>query len=366
MQSINPYRTDIPFRILNRFAKGNPYVIAVAYFCLSYVGLYLLGYLTGRIHGNDQIKPMYTFVLDNINLAFLSPVGLGLLCHLYNTIQSTFQYLPTSGLIPDGEVRDYHRFTARLELLYNNKWAVVGSWSASIGLNTYNYIMKTDSWLGWQGGLPGLYGRLMITLNFYAIAFILYKCAITVWALHYVMGHTIHVRPMHPDRCGGLRPIGRLSFAINYFMVVILAFCTLLAIADPFARRHVSFVLLILFLYAISPVLLFGSLAKAFRVMSRAKAEALRRLSVTFDHYYEQLTAGEPKDMFDIKAAEEISQVYGLYDIVAKMPVWPFDFQSIARLVTTTAFPLVSFVISQLLSGDSVFNHILGKFSGGG
>lgn len=65
---------------------------------------------------------MYTFVVDNVNLAFLAPVAFGLLCHLYNTIQSTFQYLPMSGLISDSKLPDYYGFTDRLERLYNNRW----------------------------------------------------------------------------------------------------------------------------------------------------------------------------------------------------------------------------------------------------
>ena len=43
------------------------------------------------------------------------------------------------------------------------------------------------------------------------------------------------------------------------------------------------------------------------------------------------------------------------YEIVEKMPVWPFDFKSIRRFISTIALPLIIFLINQLTSSDSVF-----------
>ena len=138
----------------------------------------------------------------------------------------------------------------------SNRWAAIASWSISIGINTYNYIMKLDSWLGLYGGVPGVYGRLFIIMNFYGIFFVLYKCAVSVWALYHSLGYRLQVQPMHPDRCGGLKPVGKLSFAINYFLVVILIFITLLALLDPFARKQTVYMIAYCVLYALAPILL--------------------------------------------------------------------------------------------------------------
>lgn len=100
--------------------------------------------------------------------------------------------------------------------------------------------------------------------------------------------------------------------------------------------------------------------------MSETKETAIRRLAITFEHYYERLTKGSSDTIFDIKCADEIAKIYSLYEIVEKMPVWPFDVRSIARLFIMYIFPLIAFLITEVLSTGSVLHQFLNKLLSGG
>ena len=105
---------------------------------------------------------------------------------------------------------------------YDHVAAPIIAFLISVSINVSVYFSKTDSWLGVNGGLTAIYGRFFITANYFMIVLILYKCAITVWALRRILQFEIAVQPLHPDGCGGLSLFGRTSLAINYFVTLIL------------------------------------------------------------------------------------------------------------------------------------------------
>ena len=110
---LDPCRTDFLYRFIRIFGRSNPILTTLVYLFISYVMLYLLGFLSGRLHGHGEIGAMYSFVLDNINLAFLAPVGAGLLCLLYNRISKAFSYTKFQLVQPE-EIDRYDKFLENL------------------------------------------------------------------------------------------------------------------------------------------------------------------------------------------------------------------------------------------------------------
>ncbi|HUU93095.1 MAG TPA: hypothetical protein VM238_18030 [Phycisphaerae bacterium] len=353
MRQIIPYRSDIPFRLIFFLARGNPYYTGVIYFVLSYAVLSLLWLATGR--------SMRAPAVDHVNIGVLAPIGAGLLCHFYNVVTSSFEAIATRGIIRRDGQGDYLKFLPRLEGLYNNWYVTGAALLASLLLNGWNYMAKKDSWLGLNGGAVAIYGRLFITLNFYIIGVMVYKSIITVWALRRVLEHhKIVVRPLHPDRCGGLRPIGRLSLAVNYFVGLVMLYFALAFLFDPLARLNPLYVGLYAGFYVGCPLLLFASLSKAHRKMAEEKQRVLGRLSKAFDHYYAQLVTGPPDEALDLACAESVSRTYDLYEVAARMPVWPFDVRSLVRILGTYVLPAIVFAVDQLSSPDSVVRDLYG------
>jgi len=315
---------------------------------------YVIGFITGQYGGKNGLPPMLSQVVDNINLALVAPIGAALLCNLYNTIRSTFLNVIHETILPPSEHERYREFLVRLDRIYNMPFVLITALTVSIGFNAYNYLFKLDSWLSINGGLTGLYGRLFIVLNYYIIALIVYKVAVTVWALQRVLNMNIIIQPMHPDNAGGLRPFGQLSVAINSFLAVVIVFITMLLVFDPFASTNPVYVASFVLLYISAPFLLVLSLSKANRKMAEKKNEAMKRLGLSFDHYYQKLSRGPLTEPYDIESADELIRIKELYKVVETMPVWPFDAKSVKRFITTITMPVIVFLINQLTSTDSV------------
>ena len=362
-----PFQTDIAFQFISRNMRLGPVRVAIFYFLLSYVALLGIGLATGQFFGRNGAPPMHTGLVHHLNMAFLAPVGAGFLCHLYRSISNCFNYISQEGLLQDQDREGFSRLTDKLGQLYNSKWAVVITILVSVAFNAFNYFTKpTDqTWLGVDAGLSGLYGRVFVTINYHMIMLIVYKSAITVWGLHRLLAlFRLKIQPMHPDRCGGLKPLGTLSVAVSNFLGIVMVFISLLVIFDPYARQQLIYPILFVGFYTLAPFLMFFSLSKASWQMRDTKAESLRRLANTFDLYFQKLESSGKGDHYDLKSAEEIGTIYRLHDIVEKMPVWPFDMRSVLRFFTTITLPAAFFLVQQFLSTDSVLYIALRKFFG--
>jgi hypothetical protein len=349
-----PYRTDYLFRLVSIVARKSPFLSGALYFLVEFVGVYTIGLLTGQFNGKNGLPPMYSQVLDNINMGFLAPVGAGLLCHLYNTITNAFQEIKREGLIPPEELAEYDNLLLRLGRLYNDRTTLLLAFLVPFLFNIYNYIMKTNSWLGINGGITGAYGRLFAGLNYFILALIIYKCIITVWGLRRTLRFSLRIRPFHPDRSGGLRPIGRLAVAVNYFVTLVVVYFTLTLVFDEFARQNPVYISIFILFYPLSVMSFFGSLSSAHKKMAKKKEEVLYRLGVTFEYYYQKLTSGSGKEIYDIDSADEIAKIHALYEIADRMPVWPFDVRTMARFGSSLALPALIFAINLIVNADSI------------
>ncbi len=357
--AIDPCRTDIVFKLLSVPGKGNPFYTGLAYFLVSYAALALLGIVTGSFPGTSRTRLNEKFLVDTINLALLAPIGAGLLCHFYNCVTEMFSSLQEKHIIPDASRDSFMAFLPRAERAYNNMFVVIGALVVSVVINVYHYWLRADSWMGINGGLPAIYGRLVIVVNYFMLIVIVYKCAVTVWILRHILNYEdIIVQPLHPDKCGGLLPLGRLALAINYFVTLTLIFFAVLFLFDPVGREPAYIALYVMF-YVCAPVLLFTPVSRANRRMKECKTDALRELNRAFNHYYGQLRPESEGDGLAMGPAESIARVYGLYEIVVKMPVWPFDAGSFLRLVAPFLVPAVLFVVERVARGDSALFRLM-------
>lgn len=357
-QSVVPWKTDVLFRLISLVARGNPLLTGIVYFVVEFVLTYIIGLLTGQLHGKNGLAPMYSRVLDNFMMGFLAPVGAGLLCHLYNTISATFESLWTEKLIDAHQAEMYQAFLSKLNRLYNSTTLIAVCVFLSFPINLYNYFSKTESWLGINGGMAGIYGRFFVGVNYFLICLAISKCVITIWALHRSFRFDLRIRPFHPDRSGGLKALGHLAIALNYFVTLLLVYFTLLLVFDEFARQHLIYTALVLMFYPVAVVSFFGTLSGAHKKMLAKKTEVLEKLGATFDHYYQKLLQSPDRTIYDLDSADEIAKIHGLYEIAEKMPVWPFDKDSLVRIFSSLALPVGIFLINLLVNADSIIYNL--------
>lgn len=361
--AIRPYNRDPIVYLAARILGLSPFRLALGYFFVSFVVTYLIGYVTGQYHGKNGIGPMYGQILDNLNLAFLAPVGAGLLCHLYVSIANTFDTVQNKGLVRPADHERLRLVLTKARRFYDSKTAVIVCFGLSAIINIFNYLNKTDSWLAINGGLTGIYGRFWIFINFTMIFLIFYKCVVTVWAMQKTMELDLKIEPMHPDRSGGLKCFGQLSMAVNYFLSLVMVFFTLLLVFDDFSRGQPLYVLFFIVFYVVAIYSFFASLSKAHGKMKAEKDAALNRLENIACHHYKRFASQSQERGNNTQTLQDMTAVDAMYTVVQKMPVWPFDVAHMKQFVTTIAFPMAMFLYDQLRNADSALWKIINVLS---
>lgn len=143
----------------------------------------------------------------------------------------------------------------------------------------------------------------------------------------------IAIEPLHPDGCGGLRPLS--TFALKLTALIGLAGATLLLVernylfsrgfADQVFAIPVHVMAVVLCVGGI--VFFFAPLMAPHRRMEAAKVEALHRLSDRF-HTVEFRTLSQLATLKTegfAAAAKDLESMRKIYDLIDSFPVWPFD-----------------------------------------
>ncbi|HPG59805.1 MAG TPA: hypothetical protein PKW98_18450, partial [Candidatus Wallbacteria bacterium] len=329
-----------------------PFYTVLFYFFVSYVMTYVIGILSGQLNGGGGRNPMHTYILDNLCMGILAPIGAGLITNLYKKISDATGIIGAKRIIKDGDLRAYQALLNKFDAKFNNYYITAASTILAFLISAFIYFHRKTSWLGIAGGITGIYDSIFVFLNFAMIITIVYKSCITIWLIQKIISFDINIRPMHPDHAGGLRHIGSLSMAVNYFLILVMFYFSLLLIFDAFAQR---FILIYLFFYVFTFFIFFASLYEAHKKMRRVKDEALEKLENTSNHYYYKLvTSAGALGIYDLDSADEIIMVDNLYTIVEKMPVWPFNINNIIKFFSVFITPLIIFIISLLVNTDSI------------
>ncbi|MBP8130346.1 MAG: hypothetical protein KA184_12275 [Candidatus Hydrogenedentes bacterium] len=354
-----PYRTDFLARFFMYTCQGNPVYVALLYFLLSTGGLYLLGWLTGQLKGKNGLPPMYTNIVDNLNIGLLAPIGAGLLCQLYKCITHAVAYIETNPIISDSSARDLQHLLGRIDTLYNGYAPIVLALFISLAINVFTFFAKKTSWLSYKAGITGVYGRLIVILNFFMIALVLYKCAVTTWFLNHLFSLDIIIQPMHPDRSGGLKPIGDLAVTMTYFILLLIVYVSMLVVFDRFAVRKKGFILIFIFLYLAAPVLLFLPLSGAHGKMVEAKSREMQFIDELYQREYSNFKACAQDNELAALEATNLLNIGQLYAKAQELPEWPFDIGSMLRMFSVFVLPVGIFLFEQVMSRDSLLREWL-------
>jgi len=352
---ITAYKTDPIYKALACFTRHNPYYTVIFYFFMSYIMTYLIAILTGRINGCGEQKPMYFYMLDNLCMGPLAAVGAGLIANLYKKITLATEMIDHKRTIKSSDAETYRTLLGKFDKKYNNPIVAVFSIAAAALISSFIFFYRKGSWLGISGGITGVYDAFFVFLNFAMIITIVYKCCVTIWLIQKILSFDIEIQPMHPDHAGGLKHVGDLAMAVNYFLILVMLYFTLLMIFDKFSQR---FVVIYLMFYVFTFFAFFASLYEAHKKMRRVKDDALEKLENTSNYYYNKLRASAgAAGVYDLDSADEIIMVDNLYNIVEKMPVWPFNVNNIIKFFSAFITPFLIFAVSLLSSSDSILYH---------
>jgi hypothetical protein len=160
----------------------------------------------------------------------------------------------------------------------------------------------------------------------------------------------LHMLPMHPDKAGGLQPVGRLGLRNQYALTACgLNIVAAMAVVHIFLNgqyNHLQIGLLIgalIVAYLIlGPAIFMGPLLPFRQGMLRSKAQLMSkvalRLRIKLDDLYARMASGE----ITAEDEESIQRLRRLDAVIDELPVWPFDAPTLRKFLTAYVLPIAS------------------------
>jgi hypothetical protein len=167
------------------------------------------------------------------------------------------------------------------------------------------------------------------------------------------------IKPLAPDNAAGLRILSNLSIYFMYMVLpFFLVFITMILRGTRFLEgQQLAFLSLILLLF----ITFFLPLGFVHSAMRRAKLRELEYISSHFTFLNEsvkkRMNANDYSDQFltDINALEKIDF---LYSKTEKMPVWPFNFENLGKVLLASLIPVMVFMIQLIVNADSIIYNL--------
>ena len=272
-------------------------------------------------------------------------------------------------------------------------WKVCGvKWAAfcfAVSSNAYQIYNRQDGWNS-SAHLPEFIVCFIgLLLVIYIAIELTSKYLVIMIAQIRITGELakrgkIEVRPLAPDRSGGLKTLGSLALGFVYYMVPF----SLVIVAHYLTWGELTVGLLCGLLAYFPGVVFvfFFPLGAVHKVMREGKEATLRQLSGLHYHVNREILLGLGKRYPDqttepsglaFKHTEQISETHGeaellerkqeielldsMYRKAAAMPVWPFNVRILSRFFSVSLVPYFLVMMQLLLDTGSVF-HKKGSF----
>jgi len=276
------------------------------------------------------------------------PIIFGYYVWLCQAPEHVVDKLEDSGVLVPGEqdVRDASRLLA-------SRWPTYLSLALSAVMAVLFFLMVLGTPPIWWNSSPltsGLNVLLYIPIYFAAFSTI-FRYIVTTRALGRLLRNVV-LNPLHPDRAGGLRPLGQYALKTTYPITLLgiaaVLFEYWLYLGGEFSTAYVTHGIVILY-FVLAPVVFFLPLWSAHGAMRRAKEDLLLGISRQFNQDFSRAyleVASSSRTLRD--NVEKVEQLQKLHDLASAFPVWPFDAQTIRRFLVTVLSPLLALLVTLL------------------
>jgi hypothetical protein len=175
----------------------------------------------------------------------------------------------------------------------------------------------------------------------------------------------LNVQPLHPDRCGGLRPVGHMLGLVLTAAAILggAGLCIFLAVRDTPSgpiRRPESYVLAI-FYFALLPRAFYNLLWVPHLRMKECQEEVLKPVMREFRDAVRPTSPPATEDLVPpgtdnarrLKAkADSLSAITSQSKEIANAyPVWPLRTRPLQGVIATAVLPVVIPVVTAIISG---------------
>lgn len=188
-----------------------------------------------------------------------------------------------------------------------------------------------------------------------------YRLAIWWWFLSRVSRLPLELRPLHPDRAGG---IGFLSDSIVVFAPVLVAqatvvsgiiFSRILTGAGTAMDYRGEVAVLIVFLVAqiITPLLFFSNELAVARLRTQRRFGLLASIYATdFDRKWLAAESPVGETLLGSGDIQSLADLAGSYDVLREMRSVPFSMRALFQLAVTTSVPFLPLILTVVPFGE--------------
>ena len=322
----------------------------------------------------SAIEPGYVSYFANISwslsMIFLFPFVVSLTLKYYLEIPKLFAFLlQDAAKSPDGRA-GVEAFQTWLDRRFNSYWVTAGVLALTVILNViyFRQILNHQGSADWitsgqiLGSLSmqgrgftavGLYAAVIQIVLIYWVLNLLWRGVVLAWGLHELFNRRnfpITIRPLHPDRCCGLRRIGDVAMLLNLALFVLGIYISLkvvdkIVIQDSPLSADIGNPLMLAGYVIVAPLLFFFPLGAAHRRMSDARQKFLEPLSQKCEKLFGELakTNEDEKVLTAVQAFSELDNA--TLRLHKEISVWPFDFRSMQAFVGTIVIPILPIVL---------------------
>jgi hypothetical protein len=222
------------------------------------------------------------------------------------------------------------------------------TWAQATALNRHAYM--------W--GIALFYFVLFIYIGRGLAMAMFLKSVASVWE--------IKLNPVHPDGCGGLRPLGRIGLRNQYALTILGINIAVLAATiihiDDINQIEPSLLPVILIpamaIYVIfGPIIFLGPLLPFRRVMGDQRRALMQEIAEPLELKFEALKVNA-RNHQDIKRIEldALDRMRRFGQTARDLPVWPFDSRTMRLFATAYAAPVLVAAVTKL--AEVLVDHV--------
>lgn len=162
----------------------------------------------------------------------------------------------------------------------------------------------------------------------------------------------LQVKPLHPDNCGGLKPIGNFCIGIDY-MLLIFGVAVVSQSIFSYSEATDVFIAFALSAYTVSAIFLFFyPLWPIHNSMKSQKNDLLYKLNKELDPIYQEVYEKITRiSKINTKKLQKVEKLDKIYERTSRMPTWPSDIGGFIKFLTTILIPVMSTTANVLVRG---------------
>lgn len=310
---------------------------------------------------NPGLKPDAAHDLGWWNqYALFLPTLLFTMAVYFSALPKTLLQLSAKGVV-DVTIEDYNSFIASANTIFKHKVLVILPWVVGVvaGIGGYYFFAfhsQEPTWFSPSGlSVAGWLIWPFSFLLYYVVASFVGRVVATFLVLRKFFRLNARVQPLHPDGCGGLSPLGRLSMRLNFatFMFGIIAGLGVLTNVRIYGLSlfHPTNIAIVGGYVIGAGIAFFLPLFAAYRSMKLAKEATLLLVHRRFEGI-NRLILEDMSDAREInpQLIQDMENVHKVYEYAKQMPVYPFNIGIVSSFLGSVVAPLGMLALEQGVS----------------